>query len=345
MALAMDLVETQQASQPEEVFPETAVAESLGELQTCSKCQQSLPVKLLVHKSKNSYLCKPCNRLSAFVSKLDVPEGFISLSGDQLVDFYRDVKKYTEERTGRLVHEKVSTAVVQTLEKTTENSKQSSEGGEFLPLSVQVMRGWDPNLVKSAGVFLDHPTLGPCYKMNAMSESTAEKTTLKRKETTTVNLRAKRGAKALRAAAEAASSAAAPTEKEDLGMLSDAEDEEETGPETKKERRERLKQEASKNKQLQKDFKKHTAAASKAVSELLPLLAKVSEETKSSSKAPQLLAEAQAFLAQSTVGASLSFEALHVTTEATLLKNSLSAAKPKRAAKKAAAKKAEETEG
>ena len=97
MALAMDLVETQQASQPEEVFPETAVAESLGELQTCSKCQQSLPVKLLVHKSKNSYLCKPCNRLSAFVSKLDVPEGFISLSGDQLVDFYRDVKKYTDE--------------------------------------------------------------------------------------------------------------------------------------------------------------------------------------------------------------------------------------------------------
>ena len=62
MALAMDLVETQQASQPEEVFPETAVAENLGELQTCSKCQQSLPVKLLVHKSKNSYLRKPRNR-------------------------------------------------------------------------------------------------------------------------------------------------------------------------------------------------------------------------------------------------------------------------------------------
>ncbi|OLP85842.1 hypothetical protein AK812_SmicGene33126 [Symbiodinium microadriaticum] len=93
------------------------------------------------------------------------------------------------------------------------------------------------------------------------------------------------------------------------------------------------------------EFKKNTAAASKAVAELLPLLAKVSEETRKSSKAPELLQEAQNFLAQGSVGASLSFEALHVSTEATLLKNSLAAAKPKRAAaKKAAKEKTEKTE-
>ncbi|CAE7196447.1 unnamed protein product [Symbiodinium sp. CCMP2592] len=321
----MDALETQ----VEEAVQETQVAESLGELLTCAKCKKPHPASLLLQKSKNSYLCKPCNRLSAFVSKLELPEGFTSLTSEQLVDFYGDVKKYTDERTGRLIHEKVSTAVVQVLEKTTEKSHESSEGGDFLPLSVLVMRGWDPELVKEAGEFLDHPRLGPCYKMTVLSESTSQKSTLKRKECTTVNLRAKKGkgTRALQAAAAAAGASS------------------ENGTETKQERRDRLKREAHKNKQLQKDFKKHTAAASKAVSELLPLLAKVSEETKSSSKAPQLLAEAQAFLAASTVGASLSFELLHVTTEATLLKNSLSAAKPKRAAKKAATKKPEQAEG
>ena len=81
------------------------------------------------------------------------------------------------------------------------------------------------------------------------------------------------------------------------------------------------------------------------MAELLPLLAKVSDKTRKSSKAPELLQEAQNFLAQGSVGASLSFEALHVSTEATLLKNSLAAAKPKRAAaKKAAKEKTEKTE-
>ena len=74
MASAMDLVETQQASQFGEALPETVVAESLGELQTCLKWQQFLLEKLLLHKSKYSYLCKPCNRLSSFVANLDLPE-------------------------------------------------------------------------------------------------------------------------------------------------------------------------------------------------------------------------------------------------------------------------------
>ncbi|CAE7645737.1 unnamed protein product [Symbiodinium microadriaticum] len=289
---------------------DTQVVESEGEELTCVKCQQKFPEKLIVKKSKNFLICRPCCRLSCCVSNLKLPEGFSGLSSNDLVDFYKGVKDYVDQRTGRLVHDKVSQTVVQTLEKSTESSKQSCEGGEFLPLSVQVMRGWDPELVQSAGVYVDHPTLGPVYKMQVLSEQTAQTTSLKREETTTVNLKAKRGAKALKAAPAAAGSAAAPETEEDLGLLSDAEEE----------------------------FKKNTAAASKAVAELLPLFAKVSEETRKSSKDPELLQEAQNFLAQGSVGASLSFEALHVSTEATLLKNSLAAAKPKRAAAKKAAK-------
>lgn len=331
MAAAMDTAETQLEQPVEEAT--ALVEEQLG---TCNKCKLELPQRLLLQKSKHSWLCRPCNRLSVFTSGLQLPEEFSSLPADQVVEFYRDVKKYTDERTGRLVHEKVSTAVQMTVEKSTTKEKSSSVGGDFLPLSVQVMKGWDPELVKSAGEFLDHPTMGHCYKMPVISEHDHEKTSLKRKEITTVNLRARRGRKALKAADEAVEPP------EDLDLLSEAEEEEDNGNETKQEKRDRLKKEAVKNKQLQKDFKKNTAAASKAVAELLPLLAKVTEEAKSSSKAPQLLQEAQTFLAQATVGATLSFEALHVTTEATLLKNSLAAAKPKRAARKAAAKKAEE---
>ena len=320
---------------------ETQVVESEGEEVTCVKCQQKFPEKLILKKSKNFWICRPCCRLSSFVSNLQLPEGFSGLSGNDLVDFYKGVKNYVNEKTGRLVHEKVSQAVVQTLEKSTVSSKQSSEGGEFLPLSVQVMRGWDPELVKSAGVYMDHPTLGPVYKMEVLSEQKAETTSLKRKETSTVNLKTKRGAKALKAAPAEAESAAAAATEEDLGLLSDAEEEDNT--ESKKERRERLKAEAEKNKKLQKEFKKNTAAASKAVAELLPLLGKVAQETRQSSKAPELLQEAQNFLAQGSVGATLSFEALHVSTEATLLKNSLAAAKPKRAAGKKAAKEKTDT--
>ena len=153
---------------------ETQVVESEGEEVTCVKCQQKFPEKLILKKSKNFWICRPCCRLSSFVSNLQLPEGFSGLSGNDLVDFYKGVKNYVNEKTGRLVHEKVSQAVVQTLEKSTVSSKQSSEGGEFLPLSAQVMRGWDPELVKSAGVYMDHPTLGPVYKMDVLSEQKAE---------------------------------------------------------------------------------------------------------------------------------------------------------------------------
>ena len=207
---------------------DTQVVESEGEELTCVKCQQKFPEKLIVKKSKNFLICRPCCRLSCCVSNLKLPEGFSGLSSNDLVDFYKGVKDYVDQRTGRLVHDKVSQAVVQTLEKSTESSKQSCEGGEFLPLSVQVMRGWDPELVQSAGVYMDHPTLGPVYKMQVLSEQTAQTTSLKRKETTTVNLKAKRGAKALKAAPAAAGSAAAPETEEDLGLLSDAEEDNNT---------------------------------------------------------------------------------------------------------------------
>ena len=96
-----------------------------------------------------------------------------------------------------------------------------------------------------------------------------------------MNLRARRGRKALKAADEAVEPP------EDLDLLSEAEEEEDNGNETKQEKRDRLKKEAVKNKQLQKDFKKNTAAASKAVAELLPLLAKVTEEATKAAARPR----------------------------------------------------------
>ena len=93
---------------------DTQVVESEGEELTCVKCQQKFPEKLIVKKSKNFLICRPCCRLSCCVSNLKLPEGFSGLSSNDLVDFYKGVKDYVDQRTGRLVHDKVSQAVVQT---------------------------------------------------------------------------------------------------------------------------------------------------------------------------------------------------------------------------------------
>ena len=77
---------------------ETQVVQSEGEEVTCVKCQQKFPEKLILKKSKNFWICRPCCRLSCFVSNLKLPEGFSGLSGNDLVEFYKGVKNCVNEK-------------------------------------------------------------------------------------------------------------------------------------------------------------------------------------------------------------------------------------------------------
>ncbi|CAE7485530.1 unnamed protein product, partial [Symbiodinium sp. CCMP2456] len=142
----------------------------------CSKCQKRFAQDELYKKSAN---------------RLDLPDNFRQLNSNQLCEFYNSVSKMTSE-DGKLCLHKVSTQVQLALEMSVENSSSSSLGGEFLPLSVLTMQGWDPALVQSAGIRRDDPKLGVVYKMEVLSEKVEEKQAVKRKEGTTVNLRAKK---------------------------------------------------------------------------------------------------------------------------------------------------------
>ncbi|CAE7202650.1 unnamed protein product, partial [Symbiodinium sp. CCMP2456] len=208
---------------------------------------------------------------------------------------------------GKLCLHKVSTQVQLALEMSVENSSSSSLGGGFLPLSVLTMQGWDPALVQSA-------KLGVVYKMEVLSEKVEEKQAVKRKEGTTVNLRAKKAKRG---------------PQEDAPQLVSS-DEEEGGPESKETR----KNKKAAEKLRLKAFKRDAALASKTVSALAPLLLQVKDEEKKK-KAGDLVQEATAFLEKRAGRDSLSYAAAHLETEVALLKGEL---QPKAAPKRPKAK-------
>ena len=280
----------------------------------CGKCRKVFSLSEMYQKSKNTHVCANCNRLSTFLARLSLPEGFRALGTEEMCSFYGSVAKMTAA-DGKLSLQKVSTAVTLALETSVENSS-SSTGSDYLPLSVWAFQGWDPKLVEQAGVRKEDPKLGTVYKMEILNESVKEQHAVKRKEGTTVNLRAKKSKKTK------------PEEGETLELVSSDEEEKD-----EKEDKETRKQRKLREKTQLKKFKKDTAAASKAVALLSPLVLQVTDTTKKA-KAESLLAEARVFLASGAVDATLSFETAHVTTEATLLRaEAKPAAAPKRRAK------------
>lgn len=279
----------------------------------CSKCQKRFAQDELYKKSANRYLCGNCNKLSTFLCRLDLPDNFRQLNSNQLCEFYNSVSKMTSE-DGKLCLHKVSTQVQLALEMSVENSSSSSLGGEFLPLSVLTMQGWDPALVQSAGIRRDDPKLGVVYKMEVLSEKVEEKQAVKRKEGTTVNLRAKK--------------AKGGPQEEAPQLVSS--DEEEGGPESKETRKNKKAAEKLRLKAARRD----AALASKTVSALAPLLLQVKDEEKKK-KAGDLVQEATAFLEKRAGRDSLSYAAAHLETEVALLKGEL---QPKAAPKRPKAK-------
>ena len=315
--------QTLEASQAQTPLPETLVLVQ----KDCAKCQKLFALDDLYKKSANRYLCGSCNKLSTFLCRLDLPDNFRQLNSQQLCEFYNSVSKMTNQ-DGKLCLHKVSTQVQLALEMSVENSSSSSLGGEYLPLSVLTMQGWDPALVQSAGIRKDDPKLGVVYKMEVLSEKVVEKQSVKRKEGTTVNLRAKKAK-------------GRPQEEAPQLVSSDEEEDEEGKKKNKKEKR------AAEKLRLKAE-KKDAVLASKTVSALTPLVLQVKDEEKKK-KAEELLEEARAFLEKKAGSKGvLSYCSAHLETEVALLKEDLHPkAAPKRAkgkakSKAAAAKGAEE---
>ncbi|CAE7270041.1 unnamed protein product [Symbiodinium sp. CCMP2592] len=266
-------------------------------------------------KSKNSFLCSSCNKLSTFLCRLDLPDSFRQLGSDEICAFYSNVAKMTCP-DGKLCLQKVSTQVNLALETSVQSSSASSVGSDYLPLSVWAFQGWDPKTVEAAGIVKDDPKLGKVYKLDILNETRTEKQSIKRKEGTTVTLRAKKTKRSRPSGEEAV----------ELVSSDDEEKENKEDKESKKQRKLREK------KQL-KSFKKDTATASQAVSLLSPLLLQVTDTGKKA-KAEALLAEAKEFLNSGALDKTLSFEKAHVLTEASLLRaEAKPAATPKRRAK------------
>lgn len=279
----------------------------------CSKCQQRFALDDLYKKSVNRYLCGNCNKLSTYLCRLDLPENFRQLNSQQLCEFYNNVSKMTTP-DGKLSLQKVSTQVNLALETSVQSSTSSSLGSDYLPLSVWAFQGWDPKLVERAGIKKEDPKLGTVYKMEILKETVSETQSIKRKEGTTVNLRAKKTKRSRT------------TGDEPTVELVSSDEEDNKSNEDKQAKKLRKLQE----KQQLKTFQKDTATASKAVSVLSPLLLQVSDAGKKA-KAEALLLEAKEFLASAALDKTLSFEPAHVVTEANLLR---AEAKPTAAPKK-----------
>ncbi|CAE7694228.1 unnamed protein product [Symbiodinium sp. CCMP2592] len=60
----------------------------MAESKCCAKCSQHFPESALVQKSANYHLCPLCNRLTAYLARLEIPSAFNTLSDTEVASFY-----------------------------------------------------------------------------------------------------------------------------------------------------------------------------------------------------------------------------------------------------------------
>ena len=89
----------------------------MADTKCCAKCSQQFPASALVQKSTNYHLCPPCNRLSAYLARLELPSAFHTLSDTEVASFYAGARETVQATgNGRLKFEVVKATVQKSLE-------------------------------------------------------------------------------------------------------------------------------------------------------------------------------------------------------------------------------------
>jgi len=109
----------------------TAVAKV--EAKVCGRCQVEVAVSELIQKACGRTICKSCNGLATYLSRLDIPPS-MQLQDEEKLDFFRSAQKLRDD-SGKISLSKIREEFATMAKVRTLNTKKDKQEGAFLPLS------------------------------------------------------------------------------------------------------------------------------------------------------------------------------------------------------------------
>ena len=317
----------------------------MADTKCCAKCSQQFPASALVQKSTNYHLCPPCNRLSAYLARLELPSAFHTLSDTELASFYAGARETVQATgNGRLKFEVVKATVQKSLEQVFTARETQSVGSDQVPLSVWAARGWDVAVVVAGGTKHKDEKLGEVWSLPIRSETSEKVRECVQRMTSSITFKPKTNKRKLQDV-KAQETPAGTLAIDNLQTYEDVleEDDQETQPQKKTKLTPEEKQAAKEQKKLRAVCSK---LATKSVKELTTLLLRLGAEDPRAELSRRYLQEATAFLQKSETAPLLSYTSLDLDSQVTVLKTCVQppkqARRPKAGSKQADAEAKEE---
>ena len=143
----------------------------------CAKCKckgnESEMIERSSFRLELRYICKGCHAVVVACQRKGLQLGSLLTTEVALVNFFSEAaleRKNSEE--GRLNFQRVRNIVKKHMVEEIRHTYRDSQNGEYLPLSVYELRGFDAAAIEASCPCEDHPVLGPTFKLDIHAVST-----------------------------------------------------------------------------------------------------------------------------------------------------------------------------
>ena len=142
---------------------------------TCAKCKCQLPLTDMIERrscrKELRYCCKGCNAVQTQCQRKGIQLQSV-LSEEQLVSFFAEASLQRRDcEEGRLSFMKSRALLKRHMVEEARREVRDGWRGEFLPLSVWELKGFDTELIRTKAEKEDHPVLGDTFRLDLHSIS------------------------------------------------------------------------------------------------------------------------------------------------------------------------------
>ena len=173
---ASQLAPASAAEEAAEANQNVVPAEDAPEEVVCAKCKGKGKQDEMIERSsfrlELRFVCKPCHAVVAQCQRKGLQLGSLLNTEVALVNFFSEAaleRKNAEE--GRLNFQRLRTLLTKSMVEEVRHTYKDAQGGEFLPLSVYELRGFDTAAIEANCPREEHPVLGATYKLDIHSQS------------------------------------------------------------------------------------------------------------------------------------------------------------------------------
>jgi hypothetical protein len=273
---ASQIVTASAADKPAAEHDQTVSAEEAPQELACAKCKGKGKQEEMIERGSFRpglrYICKPCHAVVAQCQRKGLQLGSLLNTEMALVNFFSEAsleRKNAEE--GRLNFQRIRTLLKKSMVEEVRHTYKDAQNGEYLPLSVYELRGFDTAAIEASCPCELHPVLVATCKLDIHSESTETLWLQAEKKIAEMEHNAQQRKAAAAATSTAALAAGEPSGVPELDMEYAMEavhrGSKRKGPMTEEEKEEQKRHRAAARK-FEADRKAATAAAAK----LLPAL-------------------------------------------------------------------------